>query len=104
MMKEKTLSQALAEVEFVIDRHGETKGVFLPLKVWEAMVEALEDAEDLSIAREYLIRKAGTRSLKEMNLVRWEDVAHEWDDDQTSTTQATSLSDIPRTRGTRSTV
>ena len=84
--QETTLSQALAAVEFVIDRHGETKGVFLPLNAWEVMVEALEDVEDLAIAREYLIRRAGTSTLKEMDLLRWEDVAHEWDDDQTSTT------------------
>jgi len=84
--QETALSQALAAVEFVIDRHGETKGVFLPLAAWEAMVEALEDVEDLAIAREYLVRRAGTGVLREMDLLRWEDVAHEWDDDQTSTT------------------
>ena len=84
--QETTLSQALAAVEFVVDRHGETKGVFLPLSAWEAMVTALEDAEDLDTAREYLVRRAGIGSLKEMGLLRWEDVAHEWDDDQASTT------------------
>jgi hypothetical protein len=84
--KETALSQALAAVEFVTDRRGETKGVFLPLNAWEVIVEALEDAEDLAIAREYLVQRARTSSLKEMDLLRWEDVADEWDDDQTSIT------------------
>jgi len=81
--RETILSQALAAVEFVIDRHGETKGVFLPFGAWEVMVRALEDAEDLAIAREYLSQRARTNSLKEMDLLRWEDVADEWDDGQT---------------------
>ena len=68
--QETALSQALAAVEFVIDRHGETKGVFLPLSAWEVMVEALEDAEDVAVAREYLLRRAGTSSIKEMDLRR----------------------------------
>jgi len=83
--QETTLSQALSTVEFVIDQNGKAKGVFLPLDAWEAMVKALEDAEDLTIAREYLMRRTRTSTLKEMTLLRWEDVADEWDDDQTST-------------------
>ena len=42
------------------------------------MVKALEDAEDLMRAR--------TSSIKEMELLRWEDVADEWHDDQAPTT------------------
>ena len=78
--EETDLSQALAAVEFVIDRHGETKGVFLPLEAWETMVEALESAQDLAIAREYLVKRTRTSSLKEMGLLHWEDVADEWGD------------------------
>ena len=77
--QETTLSQTLAAVEFVINQQGETKGVFLPLPVWETMLAALEDMEDLAIAKEYLIRRATARSPEEMGLLHWEDVAGEWD-------------------------
>ena len=82
---ETTLDQALATVEFVIDQNGKAKGVFLPLDAWETMVKALEDTEDLTVAREYLIRRARTSTQKEMTLLRWDEAADEWGDDQTST-------------------
>ena len=80
--KETALSQVLAAVEFVVNRQGETKGVFLPLAAWEAVLDALEDTEDLAAAKGYLTRRAKARSLKEMGLLHWEDVAGEWDDDE----------------------
>jgi hypothetical protein len=58
-IQETPLSQALATVEFVINRRGETKGVFVPLAAWEAVLAALEDIEDLSTAKDYLIRNTG---------------------------------------------
>ena len=81
-IQETPLSRALATVEFVINRRGETKGVFVPLAAWEAVLAALEDIEDLSTARDYLVRRATARSLKEMGWLRWEDVASEWDNDE----------------------
>jgi hypothetical protein len=80
--QETSLSQALAEVEFVVNQQGETKGVFVPVAVWEAMLTALEDVEDLAIARDFLRRRAAARSPEEMGLQRWEDVANEWDHDE----------------------
>jgi hypothetical protein len=78
--QEATLSQALATVEFVVNRKGETRGVFLPLAAWEAVLAALEDIEDLGIAREYLTRRSVTASPEEMGLLPWEDIADEWND------------------------
>jgi hypothetical protein len=80
-MYEQTLPQALATVKFVVNQRGETKGVFLPLAAWEAVVAALEDAEDLTVVQQYLSRRTTARSLEEMGLLRWEDVAAEWDDE-----------------------
>ena len=82
--QETTLSQALAAVEYVVDRQGATKGVFLTLEAWQAVLGALEDLEDLAVAKTYLRQRAAVQSLKEMALLRWEDVAGEWDDEPTS--------------------
>jgi hypothetical protein len=82
MTLEEALPQALATVEFVVNQNGETKGVFLPLAAWETVVAALEDAEDLGIARDYLTRRAKGSSPAEMGLLRWEDIAADWDDDE----------------------
>jgi hypothetical protein len=79
---EETLPQALATVEFVVNQRGETKGVFLPLGAWETVLTALEDVEDLAIAKNFLSRRAMAQSPQEMGLLRWEDVAAEWDDDE----------------------
>jgi len=81
---EETLPQALATVEFVVNQNGETKGVFLPLAAWETVVAALEDTEDLGIARDFLTRRAKADSPAEMGLLRWEDIAADWDDDEAS--------------------
>jgi hypothetical protein len=79
---EETLPQALATVEFVVNQRGETKGVFLPLGAWETVLTALEDVEDLAIAKNFLSRRAMAQSPQEMGLLRREDVAAEWDDDE----------------------
>lgn len=81
-MYEVTLPQALATVEFVVNRRGETRGVFVPLAAWRAVLAALDDAQDLAVAKDYLSRRATARSLEEMGLLRWDDVAAEWDDDE----------------------
>jgi hypothetical protein len=79
-VQETSLSQALGEVEFVVNQRGETKGVFVPMAVWEAVLAALEDIEDLAIARDFLRQRATARSPEGMGLQRWEDIANEWDD------------------------
>jgi len=78
---ETTLDQAAEQVEFMIDGRGRTKGVFLPLVTWQAVLEALEDAQDLAVAKEYLTRRTRARSPEEMGFLRWQDVATEWDHD-----------------------
>jgi hypothetical protein len=77
-----SLSQALADVEFVVNQQGQTKGVFVPAAVWEALMSALEDMEDLAVARDFLRQRATARSPEEMGFEPWEDVAHEWDNDE----------------------
>ena len=61
-----SLSQALVDVEFVVNQRGETKGVFVPVAVWEALLSALEDMEDLAIARDFLSQRATARTPEEM--------------------------------------
>jgi len=39
-----------------------------------------EDVKDLAIAKDFLTRRATSRSPAEMGLLRWENVAAEWDD------------------------
>jgi hypothetical protein len=90
-----SLPQALAEVEFVVHQQGETKGVFVPVAVWEAMLTALEDVEDLTIARDFLSRRAKARSPEEMGLDRWEDAASERDHDEAAQVRQDSLSSSP---------
>ena len=81
-VQETSLSQALGKVEFVVSQNGETRGVFVPVAVWEAMLTALEDVEDLAIARDFIRRRTTARSPEDMGLERWEDIADEWDDDK----------------------
>ena len=66
----KNLSQALADVEFVVNQCGESKGVFVPVIVWEALLSALEDVEGLAGDREFLSQRAAARSPKEMRFER----------------------------------
>ena len=82
--QETSLSEALTEVEFVVNQRGEPRGVFVPVAVWEAMLVALENAEDLTIAQKFLERRRTARSPKEMGLLDWEGVADEWDDGKTA--------------------
>ena len=53
----------------------------LLVAVWEALLSALEDTEDLIVARDFLHQRATARSPEEIGFERWEDVSDEWDDD-----------------------
>jgi len=66
-----SLSKALAAVQLLVNRQGQTKGVFLLLAAWETVVAALEGAGDLAIARDHLSRRTEIRSLEEMELSPW---------------------------------
>jgi len=41
-------------VQFVIGKRGKPTGVLVNLRTWEKIIEALEDAEDIEIARKAL--------------------------------------------------
>jgi predicted DNA-binding protein len=61
-------------IQYVFDPKGKTKSVIVDIKVWRNILEALEEAEDIAIAKEALGRldaaggdykKAGFISLDE---------------------------------------
>ena len=99
-VQETSLSQALAEVEFVVNQQGQTKGVFVPVAVWEALLAALEDLEDLAVARDFMRQRATARSPEEMGFEPWEEVAHEWDDDEATEAETSRLPSLSRPIGT----
>jgi predicted DNA-binding protein len=75
-----TVTEALASVEFIVDRDGKPRAAVLDMAAWEALIDWLEDVEDWSIVQAALPRlrmgpgKAG--------LLHWEDVEAEWGDDE----------------------
>jgi hypothetical protein len=75
-----TVAEALASVEFIVDRDGKPRAAVLEIAAWEALIDWLEKMEDRAIVRAALPRlrmgpeKAGA--------LRWEDVEAEWGDDE----------------------
>jgi predicted DNA-binding protein len=75
-----TVAEALASVEFIVDRDGKPRAAVLEIKAWEALMDWLEEMEDRAIVRTALPRlrmgpeKAGA--------LRWEDVEAEWGNDE----------------------
>lgn len=60
-----TIAEALKTVRYVTDTQGEKTDVLVPLAtwqallaLWEAMVEKLEEQEDLAIVQEWLEKRA----------------------------------------------
>ena len=60
-----TITEALADVRFVVNADGERTDVLVPLASWKTilaswkqMMESLEDQEDLIILREWLDQRA----------------------------------------------
>ena len=77
-----TTDEALTKVQFVVDHHGQTTGVFLPVETWQALLawlEELEDAEDRRLLRERL--PAGRLS-EAPGMLRWEDIRAEMANDE----------------------
>jgi hypothetical protein len=78
-----TTDEALARVQFTVNQEGSVTGVFLPVTVWQALIEVLEDAEDLASARAMLPK---LRQGPEVSgALRWEDIREEWLGSVTST-------------------
>jgi hypothetical protein len=73
------VSEALASVEFIVGRDGMPRAAVLDMAAWEALIDWLEDMEDLAIVQAALPRlRMGP---EKAGILRWEDVEAEWDDE-----------------------
>jgi predicted DNA-binding protein len=73
------VSEALASVEFIVGRDGKPRAAVLDMAAWEALIDWLEDMEDLAIVQAALPRlRMGP---EKAGMLRWEDVEAEWDDE-----------------------
>jgi hypothetical protein len=69
-------------LRFVIGMDGKPTAVQIDIETWHKIVEALEDAEDIGVAREALAElKAAGCDPEKAGWLRLEDVAREWDED-----------------------
>ncbi|MDL1912474.1 type II toxin-antitoxin system Phd/YefM family antitoxin [Chloroflexi bacterium CFX6] len=65
-------------VQLVVGRKGKPTGVLVDLKTWEKILEALEDAEDIEIAREALAEiDAAGGDLEKAGYIPWSKVRAE---------------------------
>jgi hypothetical protein len=46
-----TIAEALASVEFIVDRDGKPRAAALEIAAWEALMDWLEEMEDRAIVR-----------------------------------------------------
>jgi PHD/YefM family antitoxin component YafN of YafNO toxin-antitoxin module len=59
-------------VQFVIGKKGKPTGVLVNLRTWEKIIEALEDAEDIEIARKALAEiDAAGGDLQKAGYIPW---------------------------------
>jgi len=64
---------AIDKVQFVVGSEGKLTAVLLDIATWERIVEALEDAEDLAIARQALAElNAAGGDLEKAGFRPWE--------------------------------
>lgn len=75
-----TVTDVLRSAHFVIDQEGKPMAVMLDISAWEALLAALEDIEDVELARE---RLKNWRS--KQGWTRWEDFEAELDADGVAT-------------------
>jgi hypothetical protein len=78
--KTMTITEALANVRYVLDARGERTDVLIPLTAWKAilaswkqMMESLEDQKDLAILEEWLAQ----RSAGETDTISLDDLERE---------------------------
>ena len=59
-------------VQFVIGKKGKPTGVLVDMETWEKIIEALEDAEDIEIARQALAEiDAAGGDLEKAGYIPW---------------------------------
>ncbi len=63
---------ALKDVKFVMDANGKATAAVVDIAAWAALLDALEDSEDIRLARERLAEWKSKRGW-----TAWEDVAQE---------------------------
>jgi hypothetical protein len=72
----------LDTLQFVVRADGRSTAVQIDIKMWYKIVEALEDAEDVSLAREALAElEAAGGDPDKAGWLRLEDMAKEWGED-----------------------
>ena len=81
----KTVTSRLGDVvtsaRYLVDARGGKTDVVLSWPVWESLLGMLEDLDDRDVVRRWLPRlKAGPEAA---GALAWEDVATEWDEDDT---------------------
>jgi hypothetical protein len=65
-----------ADVQFTVDRTGKVTAVVLTPKLWERIVELLEDSEDRELVR--LLQERLKQHPAASGALRWEDVEQDW--------------------------
>jgi hypothetical protein len=71
-----TVDEIAEGIQFTVDHNGQITGVVVEPKLWQRIVEALEDGEDRA-----LIQMLHTRLQKGpigSGALRWQDVADQW--------------------------
>ena len=74
-----TVSEMFAGVQFVVGKDGKPTAALLDIAAWQAIVDALEEAEDQGLFRSYLARRATANSPEEMGAIPWEKAEAELD-------------------------
>jgi hypothetical protein len=69
-------------LRFVVGSDGKPTAIQMDIETWRKIVEALEDAEDVTLAREALAElEAAGGDPDKAGWLRLEDVAKEWGED-----------------------
>jgi len=71
-------------LRFVVGTDGKPTAIQMDIDMWHKIVEALEDAEDVALAREALAElEAAGGDPDKAGWLRLEEVAEEWNEDAT---------------------
>jgi hypothetical protein len=63
------------QIQFVVGAEGKPTGVLLGIAVWERILQALEDIDDLALARQTLAEiEAAGGDLEKAGFVFWDEV------------------------------
>ena len=61
------------KIQYVIGPKGKPTGVLVDLKTWESILDALEEADDIAVAREALVKLDAAGGIPEKaGFVSWE--------------------------------